>query len=235
MEFVRLSGRNFLINGKHMTTEATEDGDILYNELEQLNDIDNFQADEKDMEVVNYLIEGFSNWAFGDRYYLEPGFRHIVKKEKKEIFVCYKKLRKDWHDECMEALDKWENALSGLKFISVNRAELADVVIDDEVKGAYAQKRYCFTGRYKNGKPIINSVAREINIWKEWPEFNIEEAILHEIGHVLGLGHPGPYNGSRPAQPMYEKDHASHTCMSYYGTTEEVGELDKLALKMIYE
>lgn len=237
MNIKRLSGRNFLINDKKITTNRTKDGNILYGELKDIEVVESenkSNIDPKDLEIVDYLIKGFHDWAFNNQYYLEPGFRHIVKKKEKNVLVCYKHLRDDWHDECIDAFRKWENVLDGLKFVEVSTSETADLIIDDEVKGAYAQKRYCFTGRYKDKKPVINAVAREINIWKEWPEFNIEEAILHEIGHALGLGHPGPYNVTRPPKPTFERDNSSNTCMSYFGTTESIGYLDKIALDMIY-
>lgn len=42
--------------------------------------------------------------------------------------------------------------------------------------------------------------------------------ITHEIGHALGLSHPGNYNGSASeSQRTYAQDSTAHTVMSYFG------------------
>lgn len=62
---------------------------------------------------------------------------------------------------------------------------------------------------------------------------------LHEIGHALGLKHPGDYNGAsgtgeRPFLPSYE-DTTANTVMSYYGDdTESLGIYDLAAIHYIY-
>lgn len=45
--------------------------------------------------------------------------------------------------------------------------------------------------------------------------------VLHEIYHALGMGHPGPYNGSSPVIQRYATDSQKYTVMSYIapGTT----------------
>jgi len=44
-------------------------------------------------------------------------------------------------------------------------------------------------------------------------------AIMHEIGHTLGLAHPGPYNGGSPTydnDALYQQDTHQYTVMSYF-------------------
>ncbi len=44
-------------------------------------------------------------------------------------------------------------------------------------------------------------------------------AILHEIGHTVGLDHPGPYNGGSPTynnDALYQQDSHQYTVMSYF-------------------
>ncbi|WP_300626839.1 M10 family metallopeptidase C-terminal domain-containing protein [Pseudomonas sp.] len=43
-------------------------------------------------------------------------------------------------------------------------------------------------------------------------------AIIHELGHAMGLGHPGDYDGSlKKDQVSHHEDSQSHTVMSYRG------------------
>ncbi len=47
---------------------------------------------------------------------------------------------------------------------------------------------------------------------------------LHEIGHALGLSHPGPYNGGAPtyaANAVYAQDTQRYTVMSYFGANAD--------------
>ena len=183
-------------------------------------------------ELAQYLIRGFHDWSARGQYYLEPGFRSLIGESRRIISVNYLALRDDWEDDCRRALDAWERV--GFEFEEVEDPLVADVVIDDERSGAYALRRMQCAGRYQDGKLVVHTVAREINIWKEWPEWNLYHAMVHEIGHILGLGHPGAYNGNRPPQANVH-DTNENSVMSYYGCPEgKIGDADRLALDMIY-
>ena len=188
-------------------------------------------------EVAQYMIRGFHDWISdtrqGGRFFFEPGFRNLIGQRQRIITVHYLGLRDDWEDDCRRALDAWQQL--GFEF-EEDDAQSADVVVDDEKKGAFANRRFTGAGRLDDGRIVAHTVAREINVWKEWPEWSLYDSILHEIGHIMGLGHPGPYDGQRPPQPTFAGDKAQNTIMSYFGgEVGRLGEADRLAIEMIYE
>ena len=56
--------------------------------------------------------------------------------------------------------------------------------------------------------------------------------LAHEIGHAIGLNHPGNYNGGSPdyqADAVYWQDARMFTVMSYFGSTNSGGNLPSFA------
>ena len=59
--------------------------------------------------------------------------------------------------------------------------------------------------------------------------------MVHEIGHLLGLGHSGAYNGKRLPAKYIEADHTDFTVMSYNGPQHgRIGDVDRTAIQMYY-
>ena len=91
---------------------------------------------------------------------------------------------------------------------------VADIVFDDENSGAYA------SSSISGG--VIQSAT--INIAPNWAGGSARtdgyyfQTYLHEIGHVLGLGHAGSYNGSATfgTDNHYDNDSWQASVMSYF-------------------
>jgi hypothetical protein len=87
---------------------------------------------------------------------------------------------------------------------------------DIDPSGAYAFSNL-------SGTTILNSY---INIPDSWDTLNqngyMLQTYMHEIGHALGLGHAGPYNGTATwgTNNAYDNDSWSATIMSYFSQTD---------------
>ncbi|MEJ0015159.1 MAG: Hint domain-containing protein [Acetobacteraceae bacterium] len=65
------------------------------------------------------------------------------------------------------------------------------------------------------------SIDTSASVWSQLASFSASggygrETVLHELGHALGLGHSGPYNGSiKASQVMFTEDTRQYSVMSY--------------------
>ena len=120
------------------------------------------------------------------------------------------------------AMELWAEVTS-LNFVEVQDGQVANLTFINDEEGAFA--------RTTSGNGVISSST--INISTDWletygTEFNSYsfQTYIHEVGHALGLGHGGPYNGSADygVDNVFANDLWNYTVMSYNDQGEGQGD-----------
>lgn len=117
------------------------------------------------------------------------------------------------------ALQTW-SAITGIRFDTTPGANATiHISFDDADSGAYSSSNV-------NGGDIIDSF---VNVSADWlssygtglNSYSLQ-TYIHEIGHALGLGHAGNYNGAATygVHNHYANDSWQATIMSYFSQTE---------------
>ena len=172
-------------------------------------DLDNYEISflEHPLSIASYdEIAGYLKRSPDDNYIfdVEPGG---------PLTANITALTEDGQQLARWALEAWTN-VTGIKFEFVdNDANLS--FDDDDLGSAYSS--YTAVGGIK--------VSSHINVGEDWlatygsgiDSFTFY-AYLHEIGHALGLNHPGPYDGRFPdsIDKIFGNDSYQTTVMSYF-------------------
>ena len=168
-------------------------------------------------DLADYLTDGYAEWSYGSRatFDIEPGGT---------LTANITALSEAGQQLARWALEAWTN-VSGIKFEIVNDDNAHITFYEDGDEG-YAGNSI--------SDGIINSSW--VNIPPDWftelgdtiYSFTFF-AYMHEIGHALGLGHPGPYPKTlenRPEDTTFGIDNAflidstQATLMSYFDEWE---------------
>ena len=160
-------------------------------------------------QIAVHLTDTYWTFEGLGRHYFQPA-------DGRTITVNVNALNSDGQVLARAALETWED-LTPLRFVEVNGA--ADISFDDTGFGAITY--FTFLGD--------EQLSACITISAGWLEFNgsgIEtysiQTSIHEIGHALGLGHAGFYdgNGRYEDDAHYANDSWQISLMSYFSQTE---------------
>ena len=164
-------------------------------------------------QLADYLTDGYWNDTGQAPHHFNTSGSNVIDVHLGNLTASGRQLAR-W------ALEAWE-AVADIEFREVSSSFRADITFDDtDANSAYATASWDGFG---------NTTSAHVNIGTGWLSTygtNIGsysfQTYIHEIGHALGLGHQGGYNGlaTYGSDETFANDSWQVSVMSYFSQTD---------------
>ncbi|UWQ32725.1 M10 family metallopeptidase C-terminal domain-containing protein [Leisingera sp. M527] len=159
-------------------------------------------------EMAAYLTDGFWQDNGLGRRSFDTSQSNVITVNITGLTTAGKKLARN-------AMEAWET-VADIKFQETTGS--AQINFDDEGSGA-------FTSFNMSGNVISSAAINIDNNWhggQTWSNSYTQQTYIHELGHALGLGHQGNYNGSADytTDATFTNDSWLRSVMSYFDQDE---------------